>query len=277
MVIDPRVEPQYVFSDRFPSREAVYAEIAAQSAIARAAQPALLDLPYGAHPRERIDLFPGQDGAPLLVFIHGGYWRSQQKDDYAFVANALRRRGFSVAVAGYPLAPERSLPGIVQSLRSALAWLHGAGSVLLPAWRETVIAGHSAGGHLAAMLASDAEFGPTIAGCLALSGLYDLAPLSRTSIGIQVGIDSALAARLSPLMLPVGPGWFIAAVGGNETAAFLEQASRYAAHWSASAAASDLVVVAGADHYSILRQMAELDGPVLRLLMARTGAREGIR
>lgn len=275
MEIDPPIERQYVFSDRYPSRTAVYAEIAAASTAARAQPPAWRDLPYGPHPRERIDLFPGHDGCPLLVFIHGGYWRSQRKDDYAFVAGAARQRGFSVAVAGYPLAPQRSLPDIVHSLRAAMDWLHGPGSALLPAWRGTVVAGHSAGGHLAAMLASDPDRAQRIAGCLALSGLFDLAPLARTSIGADVGIDETLAGRWSPLSRPAGTGWLVAAVGADETPAFHDQAGRYVAHWSAGqegTGGAELLVVPGADHYSILRQMADPDGPVMQSLFARTRA-----
>lgn len=275
MEIDPPIERQYVFSDRYPSRTAVYAEIAAASAAARAQPPAWLDQPYGPHPRECIDLFPGRDGCPLLVFVHGGYWRSQRKDDYAFVVGALRQHGFSVAVIGYPLAPQCPMPDIVQSLRAAMGWLHGPGSTLLPAWRGTVVAGHSAGGHLAAMLASDPDWRDRIAGCLALSGLFDLAPLARTSIGADVGIDDALAGRLSPLARPAGAGWLLAAVGAEETPAFHDQARRYVAHWSAGeggADAAQMLVVPGADHYSILRQMAGPDGPVMRALLARTRA-----
>lgn len=274
MEIDPFIEAQYVFWDRSPVRTTVYAEIAESSARERACSPTLLDQPYGDHVRECVDLFPGQDKRPLLVFLHGGYWRSHHKDRYAFVANALRQSGFSIAVVGYPLAPERPLAAIVQSLGRAMHWLHNAGSRLLPAWRGTIVAGHSAGGHLAAMLASDAVLGPRIAGCLALSGVFDLEPLSRTSIGMEIGLDPEMATRLSPLARPAGTGWLIAAVGANETRAFQDQASRYVAHWASANGAAEQIVVPAADHYSILRQLADLRSPVLQRLLARADTLE---
>src|SRR5438874_244911 len=107
VTIDPLMERQYVFSEHHPSRATVYREIATASAAARRDAPVHLDLAYGEHARHRIDLFPGRDAGPLVVFFHGGYWRSQHKDSYGFVATALRRHGMSVAVIGYPLAPER--------------------------------------------------------------------------------------------------------------------------------------------------------------------------
>lgn len=283
MAIDPITEAQYVFSDRYPSRAAVYAEIAAASALVRSQRPAWLDRPYGPHPRERVDLFPGRHGSPLLVFVHGGYWRSQRKEDYAFAAGVVRRHGLSVAVIGYPLAPDRTLADIVHSLRAAMAWLHGSGRMLLPAWRGTIVAGHSAGGHLAAMLACDPEWGPRVAGCMALSGLFDLAPLLRTSIAQAVGIDEVLARRLSPMARPAGPGWLVAAVGADETPAFHAQAAGYTAHWSGAPqqegraqkeGRAQLLVVPGADHYSILRQVADADTPVMRALLDRAFAAE---
>lgn len=274
MTIDPEIEPQYVFSDRFPSRRVVYAQIADDSVAARNMPPVLIDVPYGPHPRERIDLFPGRAGSPLLVFIHGGYWRSQHKDNYSFVSKTFRELGFSVAVVGYPLTPEQSLSGVVQSLRQAMQWMHTAGRESLTDWQDTIVAGHSAGGHLAAMLASDPMLDMPITGCLALSGLFDLTPLARTSIGAQVGLDDELISRMSPLARPAGSSWLIAAVGANETAAFHDQASRYVQHWSAAGGDAELLLVPGADHYSILLQLADGDSPVLRRVRVQAGVRE---
>lgn len=269
MAIDPVIEPEFVFSDRFSSRTLVYQTITRASALARDGQPVKLDESYGGHERESLDIFPGDAGRPLLVFIHGGYWRSQHKGDYSFVATELGRHGISVAVLGYPLAPAWPLARIASSLRQAMAWLAGPGQKHLPRIGEVVVAGHSAGAQLAAMLASDSDGYVPISGCLAISGIYDVRPLVRTSIGISIGLDDALAHRSSPILTPPGRGWLITAVGANETATFRKQAASYAAHWSAAGSPVTSLLVHDADHYSILLQLADHESPVLRALLTR--------
>lgn len=272
MVVDPVAESHYVFSDRFPSRAAVYREIAEASAAARQADGALLDLAYGEHERARLDLFPGREGSPLLVFFHGGYWRSQDKGSYSFVATAARAMGLSTAVVGYPLAPEWPLARVVGSCRSALDWLRGPGRAHLPETSGMVLAGHSAGAHLAAFLAADAGPDAGVLGCLALSGIFDLRPLVNTSIGHSIALDEEAAAACSPIDRPPGRGWLIAAVGSAETEGFHRQTRRYAAHWAAGAGTASVIEVQGADHYSILRQLADPDGVAARALRSRLAA-----
>jgi arylformamidase len=272
MAIDPLVEAHYVFSPGHPSRTAVYREIAGASAAARRSDRVLLNLPYGDHERQRLDLFPGRDGHPLVIFFHGGYWRSQDKDAYSFVATALRQDGCSVAVAGYPLAPQWSLARIVGSCRTALQWLRGPGRKLLPQTAGLVVAGHSAGAQLAASLASDDEAGAGVIGCVALSGIFDLRPLVHTSIGESIGLDEAAAAECSPIERPPGPGWLIAAVGSEESDGFRAQTRQYTAHWAGAQRTAAMIEVQGADHYSILRELANPDGVVLKALRARLHA-----
>lgn len=266
MAIDPLVESHYVFSPAPATRAAVYDEISTGSVAARQAAGLLRDLPYGENERERLDLFPGREERPLVAFFHGGYWRSQHKDSYSFVATALREHGCSVAVVGYPLAPRWPLGRIIASCRSALRWLRGDGSHHLPAISQVIVAGHSAGGHLAACVANEA--GVDVAGCLALSGLFDLRPLLNTSIGPSIGLDEATAVACSPIAQAPGRGWLIAAVGGTESEGFHRQTEAYVGHWPGA----HHVEVPGADHYSILRELANPHGVVLRALGERLWA-----
>lgn len=261
MAIDADVEWHYAFSARHPERADVYRTLAEASAAARDAWPSILDQPYGAHPRERIDLFPGRAGAPLLIFVHGGYWRSHDKSSFSGVAPAFLAHGISVAVVGYPLAPESGLPRIVDSVRAAVAWLQGEGRAHLPAFGPIVVCGHSAGAHLAAMAAIEA---PSVNGCVALSGIFDLAPLLRTSIGADVRLDAATARTASPLAQPPGVGWLLAAVGGAETPAFLEQTRRYADHWGGAGRTANTLTLPGANHYTVLLEFLRGDGMLLR-------------
>lgn len=131
---------------------------AAATAAARKSLPAHLDLRYGPHPRETLDLFTvPQSGRPLLVFIHGGYWQALSKDDFSFVAEgfagAAAGHRANVALLNYPLGPESTMDRIVASIRQALVWLwHEAGTLRFDRNRIHVT-GHSAGGHLTAMAA----------------------------------------------------------------------------------------------------------------------------
>lgn len=223
--------PLQPFLDRYAQDSA-----AAREALRPAAR---LDLSYGPGPRHRLDLFsPGgpavPGGRPLLVFIHGGYWQELSKADASFPAPALLRHGALYAALGYTLAPRATLDQIVDEVRTALAWLWSQ----LPRFggdrRRIVVAGSSAGAHLAAMLLATDWRGrglPTdpLAGAVLLSGIYDLEPirLSYVDAALRLGRDDA--RRNSPLLLaprsscPVLVSW-----GEHETDEFKRQSADYA-------------------------------------------------
>lgn len=275
MMRDPAVEEAFVFGHRYPERTIVYETIARLSVEARAGANARCDLAYGEGEREKFDLFPAGDGGPLVVFIHGGYWRSQDRRNYNFVAGPLNRAGVSVAVPGYPIAPGATMATIVASLRDALIWLcdeggsHGLGT------GPVYLAGHSAGGHLAALLAIESARDavmPPVAGVCAISGLFDLAPILGTSINADVGMSVVDAARFSPLSLPPGAGWLISAYGEAETAPFIDQSHRYAARWAETGRDAVSLPMPGRNHYDVLLDLVASDSVVLPALLDRIAA-----
>ncbi len=213
----------------------------AESARARQAEAGLLDLAFGSAPMEQLDFFPAkQPGAPLLVFIHGGYWRSLDKSDFTFIVPAYRRAGFNVALTNYTLAPQASVEEITRQQLRALAWLYRR-SVRLDFDRDRiVIAGHSAGGHLAAMMmaahwnvfGSDLPSNLIKAGVL-MSGLYDLEPVRHAEfINTDLKLDQSSALRLSPGWMPQpNEAPFITAVGDLESDEFRRQTALIAAQW----------------------------------------------
>ena len=227
------LDAQYNLRAAVPEHLTYFARYERESAALRAHWPGRLDLAYGPTARQAIDLFlPSEGPAPLLVFIHGGYWQSRDRKDFSFVAGPLLERGAAIALLGYDLAPQVRMDAIVAEIRAGLAWLyrHAPAHGCDPA--RLYIAGHSAGGHLAAMaLATDwRTFGlpeDVLKGVCAISGMFDLEPISRCYLNEVVGLDEGEARRNSPIHLTLhGRCPVIVAVGELETKAFMSRAGR---------------------------------------------------
>lgn len=248
-------EAGFVFRDRYPERDHVYRQFDEASATARATLPCRRNLGYGAHPRQVFDLFPAGEGAPLVIFIHGGYWQSLDKDRYSFVAAALVPHGFSVALPNYPLAPEANLEAIVESLVGCLPAIRQALGPPPPFWIAT---GHSAGGHLAAMLAMTGEAGKVpLAACAPISGIFDVEPLVETSLNAALCLDRQRAARLSPMRRPLPHCPLTAFVGANETTDFMVQSRQFVERWQASGRHAEFVSLRDKNHYTVLCDLLE--------------------
>ena len=247
----PANEAGYVFRDRHPERVDVYRRFDDASAAARAMLACRLDLPYGSHPRQRFDLFPGRPGAPLVVFVHGGYWQSLDKQRYSFVAAPLTARGFTVALPNYPLAPESRPEAGVESIRNCLPAIL---ATLEQPPAAVIATGHSAGGHLAAVLA----LAGGVEACLPVSGIFDVEPLVETSLNVALALDQVRSRALSPISMPPAAGCrLVAMVGSDETAEFVDQSQRYVRHWQAGGGAAELVSLAGRNHYTVLCDLLE--------------------
>ncbi|MDX8507448.1 alpha/beta hydrolase [Mesorhizobium captivum] len=260
----------YVFRDRHPERTDVYRLFDEASAAARSSLTCRRNVAYGAHPREVFDLFPAGEGAPLVIFVHGGYWQSLDKDRYSFVASALVRHGFSVALPNYPLAPETQIDAIVAGIGACLPAILRALEKPPAFWIAT---GHSAGGHLAATLAMRSLMaGAPLAGCVPISGIFDVEPLAETSLNAALGLDRERAAGLSPIRWPVPHCRLAAIVGTDETQEFREQSQRFASYWSGPGRHAELVPMHGKNHYTILcdllEERSEIAGGIVRMAEA---------
>lgn len=190
------------------------------------------DYRFGPSPAESLDLYPAATPhAPLLVFIHGGYWRSLDKHDFSFLVPAFFEAGVAVAMPNYGLAPTTSIEEMVRQMLRALAWLYRTGPQLGIDVKHVVVAGHSAGAHLAAMmLAADwPRWAPDLppdllCGAVCISGLYDLQPLVRTPfLQEDLKLTDESARRLSPIRYRPKSIPLITAVGGNESSEFKRQ------------------------------------------------------
>lgn len=236
-----QLDREYNARAAIPDHPQIFARWREESRAARAELRHELDCCFGPAPAETLDLYPtAARNAPLLVFIHGGYWRSLDKQDFSFLAPAFVRAGVAVAMPNYGLAPATSIEDMVRQMLRALAWLHRSAPRLGIDARRIAVAGHSAGAHLAAMmLAADwplmaPDLPPDLlCGAVCVSGIYDLQPLVRTPFLQQdLCLDAATAQRLSPIAYrPKLATPLLTAVGGKESAEFRRQNRLLRAAW----------------------------------------------
>jgi arylformamidase len=234
-----------------------------RAAITREKYPPMGDLKYGPHPRETIDLFRARNSRGLLVYIHGGYWRSFSKLETSFVAEGFMEQGYSVALINYPLCPDFPLAHIRGSALSAFAYLHA--QVLTADERQKiVVAGHSAGGHLAALhLATDWQRYKLpehpITGVISLSGVFDVAPLIHTSLNADLRLTESSARAVNVLtMQPRSTAKLVLAVGSLESEEFHRQSAELAKAWASLS--PQLLDVEGCNHYNIVDSLANRGG-----------------
>ena len=235
------------------------------SAKARATMACQLDLRYGEAPGETLDLFPARKGdGTCLLFIHGGYWRALDKSDHSFLAPAWVGAGVSLAVVNYDLCPKVAIEDIVRQMLRASRWL----------WRHAedygmdedrlYVAGHSAGGHLTAMMmaaiwpALDPELPKDLfKGGLAISGLYDLRPLVHVGwLNSDLRLDEEQALKNSPAFLPAATrSPVMTCVGGSESSEFKCQNALLGERWRGAFAGD--IPMPGRHHFSVLDGLAE--------------------
>jgi acetyl esterase/lipase len=240
----------------------------AASAAFRKAHPAGLDVPYGPAPRQRFDLFAAKDAAaPCLVFIHGGYWQRNTREDFAAFAEGIMTHGWSAAMVGYSLAPDVPLKGIVAEIGQALDWLGQNGAKHGLAGGPIVVSGWSAGGQLTAMALSH----PRVTAGLAISGVYELAPIRDTYLNEKLRLTDEEIATLSPLRLPVVRKPMAIAYGTSELPALVTDSRDLHARRHAAGAPGALLPIAGADHFSILEELRRPDGALVGAARALVG------
>lgn len=241
------------------------AEYAARSAIARRELP-WRAFPYGTGHSERLHFFPpAAAGAPLLVFVHGGYWQELTEADSSFAAVDAVAQGCAFAAMGYGLAPAHRLDEITAMVRRGVRWLYDNAAELGIDARRIVLVGHSAGAQLAAV---SLDVAPVRAAVL-LSGLYDLEPLLRTSVGPAIRLTEDEAVRNSPVhTLRHGMPPLLAAYGADETAGFGVQQELLVAAADEAGVPVDSVVVRGRNHFDLPLGLADPADPLGQRVLA---------
>ena len=259
--------------------EAIVASWAQKSASYLERADIVRDIPYGSLAGERLDILkPSNEDTPVLVFIHGGYWQSLDKDDYAFSLEPLVSAGALVASVNYTLCPDVNLDVIVDQVRAACAWVWRHASDYGGDSGRLHVTGHSAGGHLTAMLAATnwPEFQndlprDMIKSAIPVSGLFDLEPLRQSSVNDCMHMDAEMARRNSPLFLTPATAMPISVVvGGQETEEFRRQSRDFANAWQGTAGSMDYIETPG-HHFAIIDAMTGSNCPLKATLLGHLG------
>lgn len=254
------------------------------SAAARRTLEARLGLRYGPTLDEYVDIFPAsRRNAPILVFLHGGYWRILSARDFSFVASGPVAAGVTVAVVNYALCPAVTLDEIVRQTRAAIVWLwrHAREHNADP--ENIHVCGHSAGGQLTAMAALtewERDYGlprTVVKSGTPISGLFDLEPLRHSFLQDDLRLDDGLVARNSPqfLIRPV-PVPLLVTCGGDESAEFLRQSEDFLEAWTGAGNRGSRLAQPGRNHFTAITGFADPDSALCRevfRMMRHTPAR----
>lgn len=259
-----------------PEHEEHFARWRRESKRARAQNECVLDVPYGPSKLQTLDVFPAQRArAQTVVFIHGGWWRSLDKSDHSFVAPTFQEAGACVVIPNYDLCPAVTIPEITRQMVRALAWTWKNAPTYGGDPRQITVIGHSAGGHLAAMLLccdwerADPELPSDVVGkALSISGLYDLEPLRRTPmLRDSLRLTEADALRASPAFLPAPQAATLYAVAGaDESPEFLRQNTLIRDAWG-EGCVEVCEALPGLNHFSVLEALVQPGHPLQQMAL----------
>ncbi len=247
-----------------------------QSVRAREAISCVLDVPYGAAAGERLDIFRpgGARLAPVQVYIHGGYWISNDKKDCSYVAFGFVGAGFVTVVVNYDLIPSVTMAEQVRQCRAAIAWVHAHIGEYGGDPEQIYVTGHSAGGHLAVSLLTDPQIVPgRIKGVTSLSGLYDLEPVRLSFVNDKLGLSERDVVTLSPLRLPprdTSPRLLLT-MGAREGDEYIRQHNDFAAAWRPVMPHLVAPIIPDTDHFGMRATLDDPDSDICRLIWQTMG------
>lgn len=273
------LDAQYNLRAQVPTHQAFFDQWLVDSAAAAEQLAPVRDIRYGAGDQQLLDLFvPEGDGPfPIMLFIHGGYWQALSKDYTLFPAPGFVANGIAYASIGYDLCPDVSLDALVEEVRGAVEWVHHHARDHRLDRRRVYVGGHSAGGHLTAMMLSTdwtrrgLPFDIVKGGC-SISGLYELEPLRLSYQNEVLRLTPEAVARLSPRnVMPAQSGPLILTVGSNETDEFQRQQADFASDWRLRGLPLVVVDSPGVNHFEILDAFKEPDSSLMRAVRGMVG------
>jgi arylformamidase len=272
------LDAQYDLTTIFPDAASWYETFCGrESEKVRSELDHRLDVPFGPTLAEHLDLYPAGEKAPVLIYVHGGFWYLRTSEEFGFVARGPVSEGVATVVTNYALCPRVTVDEIVRQTRAAVAWVYrNAGSFGGDPGRIHV-AGHSAGGHLVAMLLStdwEGEYGlpaDVIKGATAVSGLFDLAPFPYTFLQPKLQLTWDQVLRNSPILhVPDSAPPLLVAYGEDETDEFKRQSEEFFEAWRAKGLEGGRLVLPGKNHYDVIDGFLDAGSPLCSAILEQT-------
>jgi arylformamidase len=273
------LDAQYNLTAMFPEVAARYEQFCwRESESVRSGLDHRLDVPFGPTLAEHLDLYPAGENSPVLVYVHGGFWCLRTSKEFGFVAKGPVSQGVATVVANYDLCPRVTIEEIVRQTRAAVVWIYKNAARFGGDPERIHVAGHSAGGHLVAMLLStdwESEYGlpgDIIKSATAISGLYDLAPFPYTFLQpqLQLGLDQVL--RNSPILhVPDTSPSLLVAYGEDETDEFKCQSEEYLEAWRTKGLEGERLILQGKNHYDVIDGFLDPESPLCSAILRQTG------
>ena len=235
----------------------------------------MLEVSFGSTADETIDIFPTKEpGAPILVFIHGGYWVVGNSKDYSFVANGFVNQGINVVVTNYSLCPQVTISEITHQTQSVIAWLYKNAINFNADPSRIFVAGHSAGGHQVGTLVNTDWSGEyalpddIIKGGITISGIFDLQPLFYSFLQPKLLLTNKEILLQSPLLnIPQSGPPLLVTFGKKETKEFQRQSTEYLQEWKANGLRGELLVQKGKHHFSVLEGLHDANSTLCHALI----------
>ncbi|MGB6536454.1 MAG: alpha/beta hydrolase [Xanthobacteraceae bacterium] len=260
-------------ADALQAHRARWAE---QSARARDTISCVLDVPYGRAAGEQLDIFRPRfaDLAPVQIYIHGGYWISNDKGDCSYVALGFTAAGFLAVVINYDLIPNVAMAEQIRQCRAAVGWVHAHIREYGGDPDQIYVTGHSAGGHLAVSLLTDPDIvRARIKGVTSLSGVYDLEPVRLSYVNDKLGLTEHEAVELSPVRLrPCDTSVpLLLTMGAREGDEYIRQHNDLAAAWRPAMPHLVAPIIPDTDHFTMRAALDDPSSDICRLIWKTMG------